>query len=134
MAEITDGYSWWTKCERTDCDLHIVRPGDAACNHETCLEPLNQPKYTTQENTVTQPTKRQELWAVRLHDRETENDPILATLMRSWEPEGPWHDIATGHPDSMWELLELNGLRDELARLRTLCEQNDIDWWDGIDD
>lgn len=142
MADITDGYSWWPKCPRKDCDLHIVRPGDAACHHPNCdhdgygqLEQTDLPKnkYDIKETTMSQPIKRQQLWAVRLHDRDTDNDPHVATLMRAWEPEGPWHDVATGHPDNMWELLELNGLRDELARLRTICETNDIEWWNTDD-
>jgi hypothetical protein len=49
--------------------------------------------------------RAQVLYAVRLHDRDTENDPILATLMRAEEAEGPWHDVATGHPDTIWGML-----------------------------
>jgi hypothetical protein len=75
-----------------------------------------------------------ELYAVRLHDRDTENDPILATLMRSYELEGPWHDVATGHPDSIWELFELTYLRDELNRLREVCDKHGIGWEYAGDD
>lgn len=31
---ITDGYSEWQKCSRTDCDLQIVRPGKVQCKGE----------------------------------------------------------------------------------------------------
>lgn len=72
--------------------------------------------------------RAQVLYAVRLHDRDTENDPELATLMRSYEPEGPWNDMATGHPDTIWELFELTYLRDELNRLREVCDKHGIGW------
>jgi len=143
VADITDGYSWWSRCARNDCDLHIVRPGEAACDHEACnidgygqLEKFHSPenKYDKQENTMTIPIKRQELWAVRLHDRETEADPVLATLMRAWEPEGPWHDIATGHPDNIWEIFELHWLREEINHLRQLCDEHGINWATELDD
>lgn len=30
---ITDEFgSWWEKCERHDCDLHVVRPGKVQCD------------------------------------------------------------------------------------------------------
>lgn len=144
MTEITDGYSWWPKCPLPNCDLHIVRPGHADCNHPNCdgdgygqLEQLDLPenKYDKrQETTVTIPNKRQELWAVRIHDRETDDDPMLATLMRAWEPEGPWHDIATGHPDNMWEIYELHWLRTEITQLRELCDRHGINWAEELDD
>jgi len=73
-------------------------------------------------------TNRKQLYAVRLHDRDTDNDPQLATLMYAWEAEGPWHDMATGHPDNIWELFEMTWLRDELHRLRVVCERHGIDW------
>lgn len=143
MADITDGYSWWPKCARNDCDLHIVRPGDAACHHPNCdndgygqlvEQHQRKNKYDIKETNMSTPFKRQELWAVRVHDRETDNDPNLATLMRAWEPEGPWHDIATGHPDNIWEIYELHWLRHETNRLRDLCDQHGIDWVEEIDD
>jgi hypothetical protein len=80
-------------------------------------------------------TKRdRELFAVRIHDRETEEDPHLATLMRSYEPEGPWHDVATGHPDNIWELFEMTWLREELHRLREVCDKHGIGWEYAGDD
>ena len=49
---------------------------------------------------------RQTDYAYRLHDRQTENDPELATVMYSVNgPEGPWYDMATGHPDHIEEIL-----------------------------
>jgi hypothetical protein len=49
--------------------------------------------------------RAQQMYAVRHHDRDTENDPELATLMRAGEAEGPWHDATTGHPDTIWGML-----------------------------
>jgi hypothetical protein len=83
---------------------------------------------------MTHPIKRQELWDVRIHDRETEDDPLLATLMRAWEPEGPWHDMATGHADNIWEIFELYWLRKEINYLRQLCDQHGINWATELDD
>jgi chromosome segregation ATPase len=74
------------------------------------------------------------VYAVRLHDRETEDDPSLATVMyTSSGIEGPWHDMATGHPDWCWDICdalmfqmdakmeqkekELQRLKQELGRL-----------------
>lgn len=35
--DITDGYgSWWSKCDLRNCDLHVVRPGDARCDAPFC--------------------------------------------------------------------------------------------------
>jgi hypothetical protein len=47
------------------------------------------------------------IYAVRLFDRETEDDPHLAAVMYSNSgQDGPWHDIVFGHPDWCWEVLE----------------------------
>jgi hypothetical protein len=78
--------------------------------------------------------RARELFAVRQHDRGTENDPELSTLMRAWEPEGPWHDMATGHPDTIWELFEMTYLRDELNCLREVCDKHGIGWEYAGDD
>ena len=35
--DITDGFgSYWSKCDLADCDLHVVRPGDARCDASFC--------------------------------------------------------------------------------------------------
>jgi hypothetical protein len=40
------------------------------------------------------------IYGYRLHDRETETDPHLATIMYTTNPpDGPWYDMATCHPD-----------------------------------
>ena len=47
------------------------------------------------------------IYGVRLHDRETEEDPQLGTVMYSTDGEhGPWHDMANGHPEWCWEILD----------------------------
>jgi hypothetical protein len=47
------------------------------------------------------------VYGVRLHDRDTEDDLQLGTVMYSTDGEhGPWHDMATGHPEWCWEILE----------------------------
>ena len=47
------------------------------------------------------------IYGVRLHDRNTDDDPQLGTVMYSTDGvHGPWHDMATGHPEWCWEILE----------------------------
>jgi hypothetical protein len=47
------------------------------------------------------------IYAVRVFDRDTEDDPHLAAVMYSSSgQDGPWHDIVFGHPDWCWEVLE----------------------------
>ena len=51
--------------------------------------------------------KRHYTYGVRHHDRDTEDDPVLATVMYSTNGDcGPWYDMATGHPDYCWEIME----------------------------
>lgn len=82
-------------------------------------------------------------YSYRVHDRLTEDDPELATVMYSTEgPEGPWFDMATGHPDWIEEIL--GALRwcederrmrvvEETVRLRLELAGYDqfVDAWDG---
>jgi hypothetical protein len=94
---------------------------------------IEQLEHQTSNSTLpkekTMSRKQDMLHAVRLHDRQTENDPVLATLMYSTQgSEGPWHDMATGHPDYIWELLEIVFIRNEIHRLRELCDTHNIDW------
>ena len=72
------------------------------------------------------------LYGYRVHARETEDDPHLATLMYAYSWEGPWHDMVTGAPGYIDEVLtalaQLNEsagwldqvavLEDEIERLR----------------
>lgn len=84
---------------------------------------------------MTTPRKNQTIYAVRIHDRHLETEPELATLMYTTHgPEGPWYDMATGHPDYIWELCELTLLKDELHRMRELCDIHHIDWTSSDDD
>ena len=35
---VTDDHgNFWQQCAHTECDLHVVRPGKAQCDAETCL-------------------------------------------------------------------------------------------------
>jgi hypothetical protein len=46
------------------------------------------------------------LYSLRIHDRTTEEDPELATVMYTTNGvQGPWHDIVTGHPEWCWEVM-----------------------------
>lgn len=48
-----------------------------------------------------------DIYGIRYHDRETEDDPYLATVMYSVSgSDGPWHDMVTGHPDWCNEVLD----------------------------
>jgi hypothetical protein len=47
------------------------------------------------------------LYAVRILDREKEEDPHVAFVMHSSQGvEGPWHDMVMGSPDWCWEVFE----------------------------
>jgi len=46
------------------------------------------------------------IYAIRIKDRETEQDPHHAWIMYAYHTEGPWWDMCEGHPDNMWELLD----------------------------
>jgi len=49
---------------------------------------------------------RETMYGYRLHHRETEHDPHLATIMYTTNPpDGPWHDMATCHPDWIDDIL-----------------------------
>ena len=78
--------------------------------------------------------KEQRIYAVRAHDRLVESDPSLGTIMYSLHgPEGPWCDLVTGDLEQVWELFEIIEAKEELNRLRELCELNNIDWRYGDD-
>ena len=58
------------------------------------------------------------LYAVRLHERNTEDDPEVGTLMYSMRgPQGPWSDMVTGHPEWCWEIVDaLTFMEDHKAK------------------
>lgn len=78
------------------------------------------------------------IYGVRIHDRETEDDPHLGTLMYSSSgPEGPWHDMMTGHPEWCWEaadaLTVVNDMQVERQKqseesLRAMLEEDRLEW------
>jgi hypothetical protein len=57
------------------------------------------------------------IYAVRVHDRITENDPDLATVMYARDCEGPWYDMATG----------LREYADEIADALTIVEEERVE-------
>jgi len=66
-------------------------------------------------------------YGIRMHDRETEDDPHLATVMYSMNgANGPWHDMATGHPDWCWEILEALEIVEEQKVERVRLEHERI--------
>lgn len=45
------------------------------------------------------------IYAVRIHDRITEDDPTTGTVMYTIRGEiGPWHDMVTGDVEWCWEV------------------------------
>lgn len=62
-------------------------------------------------------------YAYRVHDRLTDDDPELATVMYSTSgPEGPWFDMATGHPDWIDEILGALRWCEDERRMRAAEE------------
>ena len=58
-------------------------------------------------------------YGIRMHDRETEDDPHLATVMYSTNGDhGPWFDMVTGHPEWCWEILEALTIAAEVRNER----------------
>ena len=57
------------------------------------------------------------IYAIRIHDRMTEDDPDLATVMYARGPEGPWYDMATG----------LRDYAEEIADALTIVEEQRIE-------
>ena len=46
------------------------------------------------------------LYAVLLHDRWTEDDPPLGSVIRAEHVDGPWHHMVTGDAGYCWEIVE----------------------------
>ena len=57
---------------------------------------------------------RETTYGYRLHPRDLDTDPELATIMYTNNPpDGPWHDIATCHPDWVDDILGSLQWREE---------------------
>lgn len=57
------------------------------------------------------------LFAVRIHDRMTEDDPNVATVMySSGDASGPWFDMATGHPEHIEEIVGALEWREDIRQ------------------
>ena len=57
------------------------------------------------------------LFAVRIHDRMTEDDPNVATVMySSGDASGPWFDMATGHPEHIEEIVGALEWREDVLQ------------------
>lgn len=77
------------------------------------------------------------LYGYRVHPRDTEDDPHLATLMYAYNWEGPWHDMVTGDPGyidevltAVYQLNESAGWRDKVAELEAeVAELKDRIHW-----
>lgn len=58
-------------------------------------------------------------YGIRVHDRETEDDPRLATIMYANKiPDGPWFDMVTGYPEHCYEVLEALEFLQEYKKSR----------------
>jgi hypothetical protein len=78
------------------------------------------------------------IYGVRIHDRETEEDPHLGTVMYSSRGEiGPWHDMVTGHPEWCWEVADalavVNDMQVERQKqsaesLRAMLAEDRLEW------
>jgi hypothetical protein len=62
---------------------------------ESCLH-----EYRMRDN-------REYQYAIRIHDRESDDDLLMATVMYSKSGnEGPWYDMVYGNLDWCWEVLD----------------------------
>jgi hypothetical protein len=76
------------------------------------------------------------IYGIRIHDRYTENDPSLATVMYAEDERSTWWDMATGHPDHIEEILGALEWREdmrqaerdrEIAYIRAEMEAHPVD-------
>jgi hypothetical protein len=77
------------------------------------------------------------IYAVRIRDRETEDDPRLGTVMYSTNgTAGPWHDMVSGHPEVCWEVyealtvtmaLQMQKRQEEIEQLRAEITRGEND-------
>lgn len=56
------------------------------------------------------------IYGIRIHDRPTEADPSLATVMYADGHDSPWFDMATGHPDHIEEILGALEWREDMRQ------------------
>jgi hypothetical protein len=56
------------------------------------------------------------IYGIRIHDRHTEADPSLATVMYAHDERSTWHDMATGHPDHIEEILGALEWREDMLQ------------------
>lgn len=60
---------------------------------------------------------RQVDYSYRIHNRQQEEDPELATIMYSYSGiDGPWYDMATCHPDYVDDIVGSLQWREEVFR------------------
>jgi hypothetical protein len=57
------------------------------------------------------------IYAIRIHDRMTDDDPDIATVMYARDCEGPWYDMCAG----------LREFADEIADALTIVEEERIE-------
>jgi hypothetical protein len=63
------------------------------------------------------------VYAIRIHDRITDDDPDLATVMYARDCEGPWYDMATGVRDFAEEIADALTIVEEQRIERVRVEQ-----------
>lgn len=78
------------------------------------------------------------IYSVRVHDRDTEEDPHLGTVMYSSRGEtGPWHDMVTGHPEWCWEVADALAVVNDMQverqnqsaeELRAMLAEDRLEW------
>lgn len=56
------------------------------------------------------------IYGLRIHDRPTEADPSLATVMYADDRDSPWFDMATGHFDNIQDILGALEWREEMLQ------------------
>lgn len=72
------------------------------------------------------------VFSLRIHDRLTEDDPHMATVMHAKSHDGPWYDMVSGDPEFCWEIVDALQMaedqrearrREEAERLRIELER-----------
>jgi hypothetical protein len=66
------------------------------------------------------------IYGIRIHDRLTDDDPSLGTVMQSFDDaSGPWHDMVTGDVDHIYDVHDALMFRsqhcDEPMRSAVIC-------------
>jgi hypothetical protein len=69
-------------------------------------------------------------YSYRLHPRLTDDDPELATIMYTTHGiEGPWFDMATCHPDYVWDIVGALERVEETRRAGIAKEETELRAW-----